>query len=204
MLISEIIDEVITEIGGDTTDTTLEANMLIFAKNALRRFPLYTRDRLLIDTAYSTLNTGENYLTTPTDFIKERSLYYMSGGVRQIIERLTAGEMNITRSTGTSGNPDYYRIYGTTIEFDKNAGSDVVIYIEYFKEVDDIEATDTFFGSTDLLEVMKDGMKAIYYSDYADDSDGKGDRKWALFKSGLDALDDKFMIEEQGGYIDEA
>jgi len=205
MLISEIITEVITEIGGDTSDSTLVANMLLFAKGALRRFPLFSRSRLLVDVAYSTLALGDHYLTTPTDFIREISIYYVeSGGHRKYLEKLTEGEYGSKVNTSTTGTISYYRIYGNTIEFDVSTNVERVIYIEYFKEVDDVESTDTFFGSTDMLEILKDGMKAVYYSDYTEDDKGMGDKKWGLFKAGLDELDSKYMMSEHGGHIDEA
>ena len=48
MIISDIINEVVSEVGGDTSDTDLAAKMLIFAKGALRRFPLFSKARLSI------------------------------------------------------------------------------------------------------------------------------------------------------------
>ncbi len=204
MLISELISEIITEVGGDTTDTALTAAMLVFAKGALRRFPLFSRNRLLVDTSYSTLSSGANYLTTPTGFIREISIYYEeTGGARKYIEKLTEGQFGSRVNTGTSGTISYYRIVGNVIEFDRNTDTERVIYVEHFKEVDDIETTDNFFGTSDMLEILKDGMKATYYSDYVED-DAKGDRKMGLFKAGLDELESKFMMSEHGGHIDEA
>ena len=43
MLISEMRDEIIVEIGGDSSDTTLLANILQFIRTGLRRFPLIDR-----------------------------------------------------------------------------------------------------------------------------------------------------------------
>jgi len=200
MIMSDLITEVITEVGGDTSDTTLTANMLIFAKGALRRFPLFSRDRLLIDTSYATLSG--NYLTVPTGFLREISLYYLNDGARKYIEKLTEGDFGSIVNTSTSGKPIYYRIVGNVIEFDKTY-SDLVIYVEHYKTVDEVTASSTFFGDNSMIEVVKDGIKATYYSDYIEDT-VKGDKKFALFKAGLDELESKFIMNEQGGYIDEA
>ena len=50
MIISDIISEVITDVGGDTTDTGLAAKMLVFTKGAMRKFPLFSRSRIFLDT----------------------------------------------------------------------------------------------------------------------------------------------------------
>ena len=203
MLISEVITEVITEVGGDTTDTTLIANMLIFAKGALRRFPLFSRSRLLIGTSYATLAVGENYLTTPTGFIREVSIYYVeTDGNRKYLEKITEGEFG-SRVTTDSGTISYYRIVGNVIEFDRKTDTERVVYVEHHKEVDNVAVADDFFGSTDMLEVLKDGMKYYYYK-YVEDTAGNDKEALALFKTGLDELESKFMMSEQGGYVEES
>jgi len=199
MIISDIINEVITEVGGDTSDTALQANMLIFAKGALRRFPLFSRDRLLIDTSYATLSG--TYLTTPTGFIREISLYYIDNGARRYIEKLSEKDFGSIVNTSSSGNPSYYRIVGNIIEFDKSC-SDIVIYVEHYKAIDEVTAGSTFPGDNQMIEILKDGMKSTYYTDYIEDMP-KGDKKLALFKAGLDELESKHMMSEQGEYIDE-
>jgi len=75
--------------------------------------------------------------------------------------------------------------------------------VEHFKEVDNVALGDDFFGSTDILEILKDGIKATYYSDYQEDA-AKGKEKLALFKVGLDTLDSKFMVKELGTHVTEA
>ncbi len=206
MLISAIIDEVISDVGADTTDTGLVAKMLTFTKGALRRFPLFTRNRLLIDTSYATLSAGANYITTPTGFIREsnnRSVYYIESGARKYIDKLTTSEFGDRVDTTASGKPTYYHIVENVIEFDKNADADLVIYVEHIQEVDNVTAASNFFGSSEMAEILKDGIKAVYYSDYVEDNP-KGAEKWSLFKIGLDTLEEKFIMSEQGDFIDGA
>jgi len=204
MLLSEIITEVISDVGGDTTDTDLQGKMLIFAKGALRRFPLFSRSRLLIGTSYATLEVGENYLTTPTGFIREISIYYVeTDGNRKYIIKLTEGEFG-SRVTTDSGTISYYRIVGNVIEFDRNTDTERVVYVEHHKEVDNLSLTDDFFGNTSMLEIMKDGIKATYYEDYTEDTTGRGNKALGRFKAGLDELEAQFLMSEQGEYITES
>lgn len=202
MLISELIDEVISDVGEDTEDSDLVSKMLNFAKGALRRFPLFCRNRLLVDISYATLEIGENYLTTPTGFITERSIYYEEDGKRKHITKLTDTEFNEARRTQISGTPKHYRVVGNVIEFNKNSDADLVIYVEHFKEVDAVALDDDFFGTSDMAEILKDGIKATYYSDYSEDKT-QGDKKLALFKTGLDQLDGRFMVEELPTHVEE-
>jgi len=200
MIMSDVINEVISEVGGDVTDTTLSAKMLIFAKGALRRFPLFTKSRLLYVTSYATLVAGINYITTPDHFLDEKQVWYEESGERKIIKKVADNTFSQIINTSSSGTPGYYHIANNVIEFDKNSDTDRVIYIEHLCEVDDVTASSDFFGSTDMLETLKDGMKATYYSDYVEDAQ-KGDKKLALFKSGLDALEQRHMIQTMGGNV---
>jgi hypothetical protein len=200
MLISEIILEVISDVGADSTDTVLIGKMLTFAKGSLRRFPLFTKSRLLYITSYATLLSGTNYLTTPTYFLDEKSVWYEESGNRQIIDKVTDDEFARIVNTNSSGAPEFYRIYNNVIEFDKNSDSNRIIYVEHLGEVDNITASSDFFGSTDILEILKDGMKASYYSDYVEDP-VKGREKLSLFQAGLDKLEERHMIETKGGHI---
>ena len=203
MLISEIIGEIISEVGEDSEDTALSAALLSFAKGAIRKIQLFSRERLLIGTSYATVSEGSNYLTTPTGFIREISIYYMDGDVRKVLEKLTESEFASRYNEGTNGTVSYYRIVGNVIEFDHNSDTDRVIYVEHYKEVDDVTADTNFFGNSSMIEVLKDGMKAGYYFEYVED-EPKGDKKMSLFKAGLDELESKFMMAEQGNYIGEA
>lgn len=201
MIISDIINEVISEVGGDTSDTDLQAKMLIFAKGALRRFPLFSKARLLTIISYATLTAGQNYLTTPTYFIDETKLWYEESGKRHEILRKNESEFMAIVDTTATGAPQYYHIVGNVIEFDKNADQDRIIYIEHKGEVDDITSASDFFGNTSMIEILKDGIKGTYYGEYVEDSSGKGDKAMGRFKAGLDKLEEDYMIQNCGGHI---
>lgn len=205
MLISDIITEAMKEVGADLDDTDLEEKMLTLVKGALRWFPLFCRDELLVATSYATLEAGANYLTTPTGFIREvgeDSVYYIEDGAHKIITKLTDKEFRAVVNTSNTGKPQYYRVISNAIEFDRSADADIDIYIEHFVEVDDVAADDTFFGNTTMVEILKQGVKATYYSDYVEDP-AKGREKLDLFKAGLDEIESKHMVSSQGGHIDD-
>jgi len=201
MLISEIITEVIDEIGGDSEDSTLSAKLLTFAKGALRRFPLLCRDRLLYATSYATLEAGENTLSVPTYFLAgkgPKAVWYEESGRREIIHKLTDEKFIDYYNSEATGVPRYYHIASGTIEFDVKSNVDRVIYFNHLCEVDDITATSVFFGSSDMIEILKDGIKATYYTDYTEDTTGRGDKKAAQFEDGLNKLDSRYMREFLG------
>jgi len=200
MLVSEIITEVISEVGGDTSDTDLAAKMLIFAKGALRRFPLFAKARLFNIISYATLPAGEYYLTTPTYFLNEKLVWYEEDGKKKVLFKKDDDKFAEIINTSASGVPVYYHITGNVLEFDKKSDKDRIIYVEHAGEVDNITAASDFFGSTDMLEILKDGMKATYYSDYVED-EPKGREKLGLFKAGLDELENRHMIQTMGGHI---
>jgi hypothetical protein len=200
MLISAVIDEVISEVGGDTSDTDLISKMLIFAKGALRRFPLFTKSRLLYITSYATLSAGVNYITTPTYFLDERQVWYEESGSRKIIDKVTDAVFAQIVNNQSTGVPTKYHITNNVIEFNINNDVERVIFVEHLGEVDNVALTSDFFGSTDMLEILKDGIKATYYSDYVEDAT-KGDKKLSLFKAGLDKLTERHMIETLGTHV---
>jgi hypothetical protein len=200
MLISDIITEIITEVGGDVSDSALIAKMLIFVKGALRRFPLFAKSRLLYVTSYATLSANVNYITTPTYFLDERAVWYEESGSRKIIEKVTDEVFAQVVNNQVYGPPRYYHIANNVIEFNVNNDVERVIYVEHLGEVDNVALTSDFFGSTDMLEILKDGVKATYYSDYVEDAQ-KGNSKFSLFSEGLRKLTERHMIETCGGHI---
>lgn len=200
MLISDVILEVISDVGADSDDSVLVTKMLGFAKGALRRFPLFTKSRLLYITSTDILAAGTNSIPTPTYFISEKLIWYVENGSRKEIIKKDDDKFLELVNTSASGTPEYFHIANNLIEFDKNSEADRTIYIEHLSEVDNVTAASVFFGSSDMLEILKDGMKATYYSDYVEDKI-KGDGKLALFKAGLDKLEERHMIEKMGGHI---
>jgi hypothetical protein len=115
---------------------------------------------------------------------------------------LERSRFNDKVNTNSSGTPAYYSIYAKTMEFDKKLGGAYTIGIEYFKSVWNVLTTDTFFGFDDLIEPLKDLVKFYYYT-YAEDKNTAAGFL-ALAKASLGDIDSDFMVEEQGGYVEEA
>jgi len=204
MLFSVIRDEIITEVGGSTSDSGLQTLIFGFMKSALRRFPRHTRSRILIDIAYATLSQGEQTLPVPSDFVRERQVYYLDSNNKRVeIDKLSFDEFNeqYNAGSGSQSKPKGYRIYGSTIEFIHQADGTYTVYLEYYKSVDDIETTDDFFASSDVIEIAKDGAK-YYYFDY-EENYPKAAEKLGLFKAGLDKLEVDFLSDELPEYVQE-
>jgi hypothetical protein len=200
VLFSTIRDEIITEVGGDTSDSTLQTLVLGFIKSALRRFPRHTRSRFLLATKSVTLSAGSYYAALPSGFIRELAVFYLSGGGRKDIPKTDDynEQFNSTSLTPPSG----YRIFGSNIEFVHSADQSYTIYIECSAEIDDVVAGDSFTGDSSIVEILKDGAKH-YYFDYSEDSP-RASEKLGLFKAGLDKLEIDFLSDELPGYIEES
>ena len=200
MTIAEIIADVILDIGGDSADTTLSTNMLAWAKSTLRRFPLFTRARLLKTTSTITVSSGTNSKTLPTGFLREYYVYRKDSGADIEIEKHPNFKQVV--NTETSGKLLYYEIIGSVIYFDKNSSGDETVYIEHSKEVDDIASGDTWAYSSPMIEVLKDGMKGYYYGNVEDDV--REAKSFSLMKAGLDKIEEDFIIDGSPGYINES
>jgi len=203
MLYSAIVTEIINEVGGDSSDTTLSTLVLGFVKSALRRFPRHTRSRFLYTAKSVTLAQAATSATLPTGFVRERAVYYVDDGNRVDIEKLSFDDFNSQYNSSASGTPQNgYRIIGNAIEFLRAADKAYTIYIECLQEIDDIESTDTFPGDSSIVEILKDGAKYYYY-DYEEDEKRCMD-KLALFKAGLDKLDADFLSDDIPDHINES
>ena len=200
MLISQIITDVILDIGGDTADTTLSTNMLAWVKSTLRRFTLFTRTRVFKTTSSVSVTSGANSASLPTGFLRETYVYRKDSGADIEIEKHPNFKQVV--NTSTSGELLYYEIIGGTIYFDKNSSGGETVYIEHFKEIDDIASGDTWSYSSPMIEVLKDGMKYYYYKNVEDQPNAS--EALSLMKAGLDRLEEDFIIDNNPGYINES
>lgn len=202
MLFSAIVTEIIKETGGDINDTDLQTLIFGFLKSALRRFPRHTRSRFILSTKSASLSSGNYSITLPTGFIRERSVYYIDEGERKTIDITSFDQFNELFSSTSTGSPKEYRIIGSTMEFTRSADKAYTIYIEGSYEIDDVLVTDTFIGDSSVVEILKDGTKYIYFSDYQEDQT-KGAEKLSLFNSGLQQLESSFIEDELPDYVEE-
>jgi len=204
MLISEIINELITETGGDTSNTDLAALWLIFLKGAFRRLPVNVRHRSIVATYTDTLSAGNNSLSLQSNFVglRNNEVYRVNGNYRLPISVLPPSEFN-KFYRDASGTPSYCRVIDKTLYFEISAIEDYSIFYEYFKDVSDgLASTDTFFGTTELLESIKDMAKFTHYHDYEED-ESKGSTHMGLARDQLDKIDAQYMDETFGGHVDD-
>ena len=174
LLISEVVDEIINEVGNDTDDSTLVTKMFGFFKAGMREVPTFARQRLVItDETMSLAASAQTLdLTGLTyGFSKETNVWRQgTNGARIPIYRPPSRSyFHRLYQTGYPGKPSYYIISGKTMRFDKKADEALTIGIEYFKEISDIETTDTFFGDESLLQACKWLCKEVYYRGYEED-----------------------------------
>jgi hypothetical protein len=160
MLVSTIQSEIITEVGGDTSDTALATKVLGFMNSALRKFPLWTRSRFMYAAKTATLSSGDVSVSLPTGFINERDVYYISEGTRLRIEKPSSTKsFNDYVHTSSSGAPEFYQIVGQTVYFNHAADKDYTIYFECAIEQDGLETGDTVAFDSMVVEILKDGAK---------------------------------------------
>lgn len=204
MLISEIRDEIIADVGGDTADTGLQAIVLGNIKDALGRFPAYLQSRALTTIGTLTLAAGAGSvaLSGLTGFVKERSIWIEKDGQRVVVIYKKRDVFNTFKNT-TIGAPEYYSIYEKTMEVNRNADQAYTLNVDYFKSIRAVVAGDTFAGNDDQITALKDLAKFVYYTDYQEDAN-KGLIHMNAAKDILGELDADYAEQEQGGYVEEA
>ena len=147
MLISAIRDEIITETGGDTSDTTLQAVVLSFINNCLRRFPRHISDKAITAVKSGSLSSAATTMTLPsgTTRVRPNGIWYETSDLQRIeIKQLKNREdFNLYYRGNASGAPQYAHIYGTTVEFNRKADQAYTVYFDCYKEIADVVAGDT-------------------------------------------------------------
>ncbi len=202
MVVSTVRDEIITEVGADTSDTALQTKVLGFMNSAMRKFPLWARSVFMYTTKTASLFSGGSSVTLPTGVLGIRDVYYLSDNNHVRIEKPPSNDyFNDATNTSTTGAPHFYRVVGQTVEFDRTADVAYTIYFECQQEKDALGAGDTVTFDTTVVEVWKDGAKSYYYRYVEDEPQAKDYLQ--LFKNGLDELDAKYMVSELGSHIDE-
>lgn len=205
LTISQILTEIITEVGGDTSDASFDDIMLVFLKSGIRKIPAFIKDRLLLVEETKILTTSSQSIdlsTLSNGFIKEENIWYVgSSGQRiPIIRPISRQYFNSIYSISGSGKPSYYVINGKTMMFDKPADVNITIGLNFFKEISNITTSDTFFGDERILEACKSLCKEGYYLDYEEDA-AKSDKHANKALNILLELEGDYEDQEQSGHI---
>lgn len=205
MLVSAIITEIITEIGGDTDDTDLTTKMLTFFKSGLRYLPVYARDRAFLAEGTITLSAAASTASLSglsSAFVEERAVWYVDSGSERVPIQKSANAEFFQRvySPNGSGKPEFYRIVGTTIYFDKPADASTTIGFDYFKEISSVATSDTFFGHEQIIQAAKHFCKMVYFGDYEEDMN-KGLNHERLGKELLYKFERDYEDKENGSRV---
>lgn len=205
MIISEILTEIIEEVGGDTSDTALATKMLGFFKAGLREIPAYVRDRNFYFTSTYTLPAASNTvdLSNFSGFIREREVWFQ--GDNQVhVPIYVPPSLQYFQKIVTPlspGKPFYRIIYGRTMQFDKKADAGLVIGMDYLKAVSSIVAGDTWTPDEQVLQAAKYFCKKVYWQYQEDDK-----RAVEAERQGKEIaakLEEEYEVQELGGYVDE-
>lgn len=182
LTIDNVLDEIIGEIGGDTTDTAFKATMLSFMKSGIRHIPVSLRSRLFIALSTKTLAVSAysvDLSTLSPGFQSERAVWWVTDESKRqpITLAVSNAQFNRIFAPNATGSPKVYRVYDKTMEFDRSANIEYTIGIEYFKDVSVIVVDDTFFGDDSMLAAVKHFTKMGYYGDYEEDRTKKLDHQ---------------------------
>ncbi len=205
MLISEIRDEIVEECGIDSEDAGALTKIVNVIKAAMRRLPKHTLMRTLLSTESVSLTGGTNNASLPTGFIKERYIYRKSADGKPIEIKRASISQRLQENPTAPGTPSYYWIEGKTIYFEKTVVLTATIYIDCF--MSQVSATfaitDTFFGTDDEIETVKDLAKYRYYKDYEEDMEKARESK-SDAAAGIAKMNSDYMIHELPGHVEEA
>lgn len=208
MLISDLVSEVIGEIGGDSSDSALANKVFGFMRSGMRLIPTLVRSRAL--TAQKTfiitanLNFYDLTLLSPS-FIRERDggFWYVDNNNKRVpIYRLSLDMFNQQVDQTGSTYPRYYDISNKQFNIDRPVSSNLTIYVDYFTALTNSLATSsTFTLGEDHIELVKFLTKRYYY-EYQEDMQKK-DSNTADAKVIMDELEARYQEDELGDFPDE-
>lgn len=205
MIISDIITEILEEVGGDTSDSTLVTKMLGFFKSGLREIPAYVRDRNFYFESTYTLPSASNTLDLSnfSGFIREREVWFQGDNLIHIPIYVPPSLQYFEKivTPNSPGKPFYRIIKGRTMQFDKKVDAGIVIGMDYLKEVSGIAASDTWYPDEQILQAAKYFCKKVYWQ-YQEDLQKALDCE-RQGKEIASKLEEEYEVQEMGNYVDE-
>lgn len=200
MLVSAVLQEIIDEAILDLTT----AQMLVYFKSGLRQMSTLLKYRGFLTTGELSVAAAAQSasLTTLTGFIFERSVWYLSSGVRiPIVAPQSTQYFDSIRSTNGGGKPNYYKIVGTNIEFEIPLDEPVTVGLEYFKEISNVVLGDTFLGDERVVQAAKHMCLSRYYRLYEEDKQKSDDEK-ADGVTVLTIIEEDYEAADQAGNVE--
>lgn len=208
MTFAEDIDEIISEVGGDVDDSTLQAKMFGFYKAGARRVPAFIRERNFVDVNEHTLTDASNTIALSNfpGFIREKEVWFKEssqGDVHILVYKVPALQyFHKIITPNYVRKPFYYHIYKQTLQFDSKAPAGLVIGMEYVREISSLEITDTCNWNEQIREALKHFCKMVYFSDYEEDQ-SKSRENERRGKDIIAALEEAYEIDDASAYVDE-
>lgn len=207
MLMSDLITEVIGEIGADPDDAVLTNNLFNYMKSGMRLIPALIRSRIITTRQSFTLPAGHNSfdLTTLSPaFLRERVFSYVdNNGKNVIIHQQSVAMFTSYQDPALVGAyPLHYNMSNKTVFFDRSAPIPLSINVDYFCGITNpLQITSTYFSSEDSVELVKSLCKMKYY-EYEED-DAKVERNKGDAKILMDEMESRYIEDELGGFPDE-
>lgn len=205
---SDLVTEVISEVGGDTADSDLATKIFGYMKSGMRIIPALVRSRILTTRKSFTLVTGANSynlsLLSPS-FLRERTFSYIDPNGKEVpITMLSAGMFLQYKDTAAVGSyPQNYNISNKTVFFDRSAPQNLTINVDYFCGItDNLLSSSTYFSTEDSIELVKSLTKMKYYEYEEDDAKIASNKSDA--KVLMDEMESRYIEDELGGFPDEA
>lgn len=200
MLISEIRDEVMTDVGADVNDSTLANKIFSFIKSSLRRFPSYMQNKCLQSKKTVAITTGQQTFSYPQNTISIESVYFEKDGKRkEVFQAKDSVFFNSIHNTTEKKEPTGYFVYGNLIELSNPSDSSYTLNFNTISEIDSVSLSDTFLHSSQVAEILKDGVKGYYFG-YVEDRTSEA-TYFKLFREGLDRLEINNQVEQMPDYI---
>jgi len=201
MTVQELITE-ITDVTGDS-DSTTEAKILIFIKDALRRIPRFAKERSIINrTTLSLAADAQNLdISTLTDFFEEYAMWIEVDGRREPIVRASKDRFNRLYSSNAVGRPQIFRIISNanTIEFERKADQAYTVTFEYLGNSSLVTTATTLQFRDDINLILKDLTWVGVYKDREEESKQRDAE--ALSIAGLAELESAFHRQEDPNFI---
>jgi len=201
MTVQDMIDE-ITTVTGDS-DSTTQAKILIFVKDALRRLPRFAKERSIINRTTLTLAKDAQTIdiSTLTDFFEEYSMWIEIDGRREFILKPNKDAFNKIYSSNATGRPQLFRIVenSNTIEFERKADKAYSVIFEYLGNNSNVTAVSTLIFRDDINLIIKDLTWEQVHTDREEIS--KHDEKLAKGVAGLDQLEIAFHRQEDPDFV---
>lgn len=206
MLMSDLVTEVIGEIGGDSDDTALAIRIFGYMKAGMRILPAIVRSRTITSRQSFVLpanNYSYNLALLSPSFIRERDSmafsYVDPNGKEQGIVRLGSDEFKQSKDQGAQAYPKFFNIGNRTVYFDRAAPLALTINVDYFCGLtDNLISSSTFTLGEDQIELVKFLTKMVYYEYQEDDT--KHDRNLAKAKTMWEELEARYIEDELGDF----